>query len=656
VNDSNEGCADTTPEHARRIRTAARGIPPGARLIDPGAWGATVKRAAAPAPVSPQRTIGEILLEHGYVTEEDLDTAIQRQQETGFPLGQILVEAGAITRLELASALAVQWADVTPAKPPTDETRGRARPNRDTETRFDEQLFAYSAPPPDDAWRDEVRGAARAFAQRLDALEIAVDELREETDDDTTVEIDVEGAIAPVAGRLDEALQRVATLEAVLAETRNGQHQALAALAEVREDLARRAASVTTALEALSEQVGQSAPAHALDELRAAVDTLAAHSNGDAPSAAALEAIAGRVDLLSAQVEALADPTALEELRRALDSLAERPASDPILAGRLEELAARVAALAERSVADPELAARLDELTARPVVDSAIDDRLDELAGRLEEVALRPEADPAAATRLEELTARIERLPDPAALDELRCALDALAERPEPEPVLAGRVEELAAQVEALAQAPAVDPDLVARVDALTARVDARPDTQSGEQPSGAVDELAARVAVLEATITALADRPEGTAPAAPSEARDGSGTGEISGREFDRLCFAVERLSLQLTEHHRAIDLLMNGDGAGATDGQLEALVARLGALEARGVAPRPAGSKDAAAAAAGEGAAVHSELHELAKRIAEIDEASRIGREKLLTQIEQMMSSIDWRFQRLESGGKAA
>jgi BMFP domain-containing protein YqiC len=221
--------------------------------------------------------------------------------------------------------------------------------------------------------------------------------------------------------------------------------------------------------------------------------------------------------------------------------------------------------------------------------------------------------------------------------------------------VLTGRVEELAAQVEAFVQTPVVDPDLAARVDELIARLDARPDTPAGEPQSGASDELVAQVAALEARISALADRPGGTAPAARSEAHDATGTGEISGREFDRLCFAVERLSLQLTEHHRAIDLLMNGEGA--ADGQLDALAARLDTLEARGVAPRPTGSKEAAApAATGDGVSVHAELHELAKRIAEIDEASRVGREKLLTQIEQMMSSIDWRFQRLESGGKAA
>ena len=701
VNDSNEGCADTSAD-ARRIRTDARGTPPGARRpIDLGTGRTTVKRApAATAPASQQRTIGEILLEHGYVTEDDLDAAIQRQQETGFPLGQILVEAGAITRLELASALAVQWADVTPAKPPSDgpPSEERARSSRQTEARVDEQLFAYAGQPPDDAWREEVRGAARAFAQRLDALENAVDELRENDGPETgNVDVDVEGAIAPVAGRVDQAVDRVSALESALAELRSRQDETLTALAGVREDLTRRAASVTTALESLADQVGRSAPAEAVDELRVAVAALAARPTGDDALSAALEALAGRVDSLGAQVEALADPTALEELRgalnsmaerpaadpalaarvetlaaqvealadptaledlrRALDSLDERPTSDPVLAGRIEELAGQIAQLAERPAADPELASRLDELAAQPSIDPAIADRLDELAGRLEEIALRPQGDPDAAERLEELAARVDALADPTALEELRRALDSLVERPASDPVLAGRLDELAEGVEALAQAPSSDPDLAVRVGELSARIDALADGSPGEHSPGSSNELGARIAALETRIAELVERPEAAPAAATAEGRETAGTGEISGREFDRLCFAVERVSLQLTEHHRAIDMLMNGDGAGRANGQLDALVARIEALELRGAAARPAGSaSDAAPVAAGDGAGFQGELHELARRIAEIDEASRLGREKLLTQIEQMMSSIDWRFQRLESGGKAA
>ena len=58
-----------------------------------------------------RRTIGDILLAHGFVSEEPLAEAIAEQERTAQPLGQILVAQGVITRLELASALAEQWSD-----------------------------------------------------------------------------------------------------------------------------------------------------------------------------------------------------------------------------------------------------------------------------------------------------------------------------------------------------------------------------------------------------------------------------------------------------------------------------------------------------------------------------------------------------------------
>ena len=92
---------------------------------------------------------------------------------------------------------------------------------------------------------------------------------------------------------------------------------------------------------------------------------------------------------------------------------------------------------------------------------------------------------------------------------------------------------------------------------------------------------------------------------------------------------------------------------GAGG-EGQLEALAARVDILERLGGgAPRAA---DGSAPAAGDGAAYSGDTAALARRVEEVALASEAGREKLLTQLEQMMSSLDWRFQRLEGGGKAA
>ena len=67
------------------------------------------------------RTIGDVLLQLGFASDDEIARAIEAQDRTGQPLGQILVEAGAITRLELASALAEQWSapgtNGSPAKP-----------------------------------------------------------------------------------------------------------------------------------------------------------------------------------------------------------------------------------------------------------------------------------------------------------------------------------------------------------------------------------------------------------------------------------------------------------------------------------------------------------------------------------------------------------
>ncbi len=65
----------------------------------------------AAAPLQARPTIADILVAHGFVTEEDLAGALEVSDRTGQPLGQVLVAAGTITRLELASALAEQWSD-----------------------------------------------------------------------------------------------------------------------------------------------------------------------------------------------------------------------------------------------------------------------------------------------------------------------------------------------------------------------------------------------------------------------------------------------------------------------------------------------------------------------------------------------------------------
>lgn len=54
------------------------------------------------------KRLGEIFVQRGFVTPEQLDEALRRQRETGEKVGEALVAQGAISKFELAGALAEQ--------------------------------------------------------------------------------------------------------------------------------------------------------------------------------------------------------------------------------------------------------------------------------------------------------------------------------------------------------------------------------------------------------------------------------------------------------------------------------------------------------------------------------------------------------------------
>jgi hypothetical protein len=71
--------------------------------------------------------LGQIFVQRGFVTPEQLDQALQRQRETGERVGEALVAQGAISKFELAGALAEQMAILEdpaaePAAPQADAT------------------------------------------------------------------------------------------------------------------------------------------------------------------------------------------------------------------------------------------------------------------------------------------------------------------------------------------------------------------------------------------------------------------------------------------------------------------------------------------------------------------------------------------------------
>ena len=54
--------------------------------------------------------IGEIFVERGHITHDQLEEALVAQAQTGELLGEILVSRFGVPRVELAGVLAEQWA------------------------------------------------------------------------------------------------------------------------------------------------------------------------------------------------------------------------------------------------------------------------------------------------------------------------------------------------------------------------------------------------------------------------------------------------------------------------------------------------------------------------------------------------------------------
>lgn len=56
-----------------------------------------------------KRRLGDIIVERGLITAEQLDQALEAQRQSGAKLGEVLVELGFITRVCLAGVITAQW-------------------------------------------------------------------------------------------------------------------------------------------------------------------------------------------------------------------------------------------------------------------------------------------------------------------------------------------------------------------------------------------------------------------------------------------------------------------------------------------------------------------------------------------------------------------
>jgi hypothetical protein len=226
-------------------------------------------------------------------------------------------------------------------------------------------------------------------------------------------------------------------------------------------------------------------------------------------------------------------------------------------------------------------------------------------------------------------------------IDYLAGRLGALEERPQPSaesPLDISHIEEaVTALMERLGRLEQLD----ARVDELAAAA-ASPSHPDPSPVAELRDELEARLAELGRKLEErLADGPAG-----PSEASEG-----VEG-ELERTRMAIERLSLHLGEHDRALAEMR---GSRAMAQRLEELAARLDGMAA-GALPASAAAPGGESSSSARGSLEPDiEMRAIMRRLEDLEEAASVGREKLMNRLERVASSIDWRLQRLEASDLA-
>ncbi len=573
----------------------------------------------APAPpAAPARTVGDVLLRHGAITEGQLGDALARQRSTGQPLGQILVESGVISRLNLASALAEQWSDA-----PDLIARGPSRPIGVPDAPLLELLAETPAADVDGRPLAEVRSAVQVLAARLVAVEARA--AGAEANEARIVEL--RQMVTGLADWASGPELRIAELEAVAATLgtdvdglASRLDQLIAGLDGTVAEIEEHTGGIAEAIEQLGARLEACVTVGDHASLRAAVEAAAARPLVEAETlATVVSTLEERLEVLSADLVAI--DARVEDAAVRTDGVADTVGGLGVdgkrLGTRLDELDRRLAAIVAPAAVDPEAI-------------SGVDRRVDELAARLDGLAI-PD----------------RRTVEPDAFAELRATVATLAERPPVDAGLEARVDQLSRETLALARADqsAVVKTLEARLDALAtqpaavdplaAEIVARLEALESAPPpprranAGAMElaRLAARIDELDARLEATGHAGGGVAPGAP---------GDAPAAELDKLRVSIESLWMRMSEFQRSIATLLDPRGIA---GKLDAIERRLESVEP------PAGRGAAAGAAAGPG-----DLGEIARRIEDMEAASSVARETLLTNLERIASSIDWRLQRLE------
>ena len=499
---------------------------------------------------------------------------------------------------------------------------------------------------------------------------------------------DLARSVDKLARRLDELVKRKAGDAAPSAEV-----EALRVrLADLGAELAEvRAAVPTGRVEELSERLERLAADDGQRQLESRLHELEnGYVTGDELAHALEQA---REELRP--VPAAPDPRiavlteSLDALRDDLARVSASPVEDPTARAELALLTDRV----EQLVSRDELARAVTDAGANPGAAAvAPDPRVDRLVHDLD--VLRSEVariepllgpDPDVAARLNSLAASVdeitrgrqvtealrleleERLGAAVTHDELRTALaharEELASQPTPAPD--PRIERLASELEALrhdlGRAADTPSDAVADaheqiralaarlagLEALGARFDQLAETVAAPMPldNGPVDQLRNE---LDGRLAELARMLEEQVANGSQAATPGSlGIDEGIEEELERTRMAIERLSLHLGEHDRA---LVEMRGSRAMTQRLEELSARLEELAANGAPASPGSASPGESSYTRRSIEPDIEMRSVLRRLEDLEEASSVGREKLMNRLERMASSIDWRLRRLE------
>jgi chromosome segregation ATPase len=551
-----------------------------------------------------KRPIGEIFVERGLVSAGQLDEALEEQRRTGGRLGEILVATGRLSRLELASALADQWATFQKLRPPEepDDTEIAVPATRIKPTPEVVPVAQATA------------GTAAELASRIDALDARIDDLAGASASEAEHD-DLRDATTALAARIDKLESTLSTYDdEQLDSLRARLDEALVRLDAVpvasdewRPELAQVAESLQTRIERVEQGLERSSTADELLQLRSTLDAVTSQIESlSQPS----EAWRGEIAALAARIEALSTGG---DWRAAVSELAERVdlavGSPEEWRAELAELAARLdAAYDESSAAGRDLfdalVKRVEDVettagshaSAAAVADTT--ERLEALASRVDSLLVPSEW----RQQVWELRARLESLPVPS--EEWRDEVASLRARfeslPEPSDEWREQVSELRARLESL-PVPSEEwrdeiAELRARFDSLStpseewreqvaqlqARVDSLP-AQAGEWRQ-AYDALAERLDVGTSQLSERIERAYGQIEEAAAihgrvdraeERLDGVETAHADvARDVGDLQDAIGRQAIEL----HGLAARADQHGSREAEGQL---AARLTALE---------------------------------------------------------------------------